>query len=81
MHDVSDGGLAVAIAEMALAGNIGATMRLAGPITTADTAAHVFGEDQGRYLVTWPRPGIDIAALAAAMDVAVTRCSGIGDDW
>ncbi len=48
-HDLSDGGLAVALAEMALAGGIGATVALPD-----DTPAHawLFGEDQGRYLVT-----------------------------
>jgi phosphoribosylformylglycinamidine (FGAM) synthase-like enzyme len=49
VHDISDGGLAVAIAEMAMASGIGA--RLEAPV---DTAAHAFwfGEDQGRYVVT-----------------------------
>ncbi len=44
-HDVSDGGLLVAIAEMAIAGDIGATL------DALDHAA-AFGEDQGRYVVT-----------------------------
>jgi len=46
VHDVSDGGLLVAIAEMALAGNIGASLEQIGDHATA------FGEDQGRYVVT-----------------------------
>ena len=48
-HDLSDGGLLVALAEMALAGNIGASIAL-----PKDVPAHgfCFGEDQGRYLVT-----------------------------
>ena len=43
----------VAIAEMALAGGMGAAVMLdsADPTTTSLAAAH-FGEDQGRYLVT-----------------------------
>jgi phosphoribosylformylglycinamidine synthase len=45
VHDVSDGGLLVALAEMALAGRIGAEI---DPLTTAQA----FGEDQGRYIVT-----------------------------
>jgi phosphoribosylformylglycinamidine synthase len=51
-HDVSDGGLLVAIAEMAMASGIGARL-LAQP---SDTEAHAywFGEDQARYLVTVP---------------------------
>lgn len=46
VHDISDGGLIVAIAEMALAGGIGAEL------TTAFTTQSAFGEDQGRYIVT-----------------------------
>ncbi len=49
VHDVSDGGLAVTIAEMALAGNIGAMIDRALPI---DTAASLFAEDQGVYVAT-----------------------------
>jgi phosphoribosylformylglycinamidine synthase len=49
VHDCSDGGLLVALAEMALAGGIGAT---AIPDPALDPAAWAFGEDQGRYLVT-----------------------------
>ena len=48
-HDLSDGGLLVALAEMAMAGNIGATVALPKGLP-AHAAA--FGEDQGRYLVT-----------------------------
>ena len=48
-HDLSDGGLFVALAEMALAGNIGA--RLEVPEDAAYLNAWLFGEDQGRYLL------------------------------
>jgi phosphoribosylformylglycinamidine synthase len=51
VHDISDGGLLVALAEMALAGNIG--LRLDLPDLDRDgLAAWCFGEDQGRYVVT-----------------------------
>ena len=46
VHDVSDGGLLVALAEMALAGGIGCTLEEIGDHFTA------FGEDQARYVVT-----------------------------
>ena len=49
VHDVSDGGIAVAIAEMALAGNVGAMIDRALPF---DTAAALFAEDQGVYIAT-----------------------------
>jgi len=62
VHDLSDGGLAVALAEMALAGGIGADADLAGNPDYTPTQWW-FGEDQGRYLVTVP----DAAALNAAL--------------
>ena len=49
VHDLSDGGLAVALAEMAIAGGIGATIAAEEP-----EHAFLFGEDQGRYIVTVP---------------------------
>ena len=48
-HDLSDGGLGVALAEMAIAGGIGARVTEAEGI---DSVTQFFGEDQGRYLVT-----------------------------
>ncbi|GAB5471641.1 MAG: phosphoribosylformylglycinamidine synthase subunit PurL [Rhodospirillales bacterium] len=54
-HDLSDGGLAVAAAEMALAGRIG--IALEGPEDEAlSLVAWLFGEDQGRYLIATERP-------------------------
>jgi len=51
VHDVSDGGIAVAIAEMALAGNIGANWDHCGYPADSVTS-FVFGEEQSRYIVT-----------------------------
>ncbi len=51
-HDVSDGGLLVAIAEMALAGGIGAT--LDAPAHGLAPHAWAFGEDQARYVIALP---------------------------
>jgi phosphoribosylformylglycinamidine synthase II len=48
-HDLSDGGLAVGLAEMAVASGIGATVV---DINDHDPILQYFGEDQGRYLVT-----------------------------
>jgi phosphoribosylformylglycinamidine synthase len=50
-HDLSDGGLLVAVAEMAMAGRLGASLELPGEAKAAPLA-WLFGEDQGRYLVT-----------------------------
>jgi len=47
-HDVADGGLAVALAEMALAGNVGALINKLAPPSNAA----LFAEDQGLYVAT-----------------------------
>ena len=46
VHDISDGGLAVTLAEMALAGNLGAEI-------DQMTSAFAFSEAQGRYVITY----------------------------
>ncbi|TLU74308.1 phosphoribosylformylglycinamidine synthase subunit PurL [Lichenicoccus roseus] len=48
-HDVSDGGLLVAIAEMAMAGDTGIALDV--PQSGMAPHAYWFGEDQGRYLL------------------------------
>jgi phosphoribosylformylglycinamidine (FGAM) synthase-like enzyme/phosphoribosylformylglycinamidine (FGAM) synthase PurS component len=53
-HDCSEGGLAVAAAEMAFAGGLGLTVRLADlprPDGTMDEVGALFGETSGRFLV------------------------------
>jgi len=54
VHDCSDGGAALAVAEMALAGDIGMTMPVVAEIP--NPGAILFGEDQGRYVVTTNQP-------------------------
>jgi phosphoribosylformylglycinamidine synthase len=63
VHDISDGGALVAIAEMALAGGIGVEISLPN---VPNPAAVLFGEDQGRALVTTDDPDSMIAAATAA---------------
>ncbi len=65
VHDVSDGGLAVALAEMALAGGIGATIAAEDP-----EHAFLFGEDQGRYVMA-AAPGETEAIAEEARRLAV----------
>ena len=55
-HDLSDGGLAVALAEMAMASGIGATVN---QLEGGDPIPQFFGEDQARYLVTVKRDFLD----------------------
>jgi len=57
VHDVSDGGLLVALAEMALAGDVGVEVGVAG--TTVEAVPFFFGEDQARYVVAAPAQEID----------------------
>jgi phosphoribosylformylglycinamidine synthase len=78
-HDVSDGGLLVAITEMAMASGIGARL-LAQP---ADTEPHAywFGEDQARYLVTVPIDRADaVVQRIKTAGVPVTRIGTTGGD-
>ncbi|QNM82516.1 phosphoribosylformylglycinamidine synthase subunit PurL [Sphingomonas sabuli] len=49
VHDVSGGGLAVALAEMAMAGGVGALVQPSGP---GHIARQFFAEDQGLYVAT-----------------------------
>jgi phosphoribosylformylglycinamidine synthase len=74
VHDISDGGALVAIAEMALAGSIGARLNLP---TAANPAAIVFGEDQGRILVTTSDPDT-VAARASASNIFTARVGETG---
>ena len=81
-HDLSDGGLAIALAEMAMASGIGATVTEDGG---GDAAAEFFGEDQGRYLVTTAIPlqrraMDDLIGLAAKEGVAITLIGTTGGD-
>ncbi|HSC61621.1 MAG TPA: AIR synthase related protein, partial [Rhizomicrobium sp.] len=57
VHDCSDGGLLSALAEMALAGNIGVDVGVAG--TTVDAIPFFFGEDQARYVLAVPAKETD----------------------
>ncbi len=67
-HDVSDGGLLVAVAEMALAGNIGASVGT--PENGPPAHAYLFGEDQARYVVEIASDEVG-RVLAAASDAGV----------
>ena len=76
-HDLADGGLLVGLAEMALAGRIGAEIAL-----PKDIPAHgfCFGEDQARYLATLPAAALDgfleAARKAGVPALALGRTGG-----
>jgi phosphoribosylformylglycinamidine synthase len=68
VHDVSDGGLACAIAEMAILGAVGATIDLAAiPTRGACTAAEkMFSESTNRVVVSLDPMDVDAVLTAAA---------------
>lgn len=70
VHDISDGGLLVALAEMALAGNKGCALDV-----TLDTAA-AFGEDQSRYIVT-TAPGEVLEGATRIGTVGGSQVAGV----
>jgi phosphoribosylformylglycinamidine synthase subunit PurL len=78
VHDVSDGGLLVALAEMAVASRIGAVLE-AAPQVPAQVTVHGFwfGEDQARYVVT-AKNAEAIIQRAQSAEVPVMRLGATG---
>jgi phosphoribosylformylglycinamidine synthase len=77
VHDLSDGGLAVALAEMAMASGIGAKLDPA----PAPAHAFWFGEDQARYVVTLKAAQAPVvAARARQAGVPVRNLGATGGD-
>jgi phosphoribosylformylglycinamidine synthase len=75
-HDISDGGALVAIAEMAISGGIGVQLSLPN---VPNPAAILFGEDQGRALVTASDPDAVVAA-ATAVNIFAAAIGKVGGD-
>lgn len=74
-HDLSDGGLVVALAEMAMKGKIGAQLELSNDL------GELFGEDQARYIVTVKSDNLEsVLAAAKAQNVPVTQLGTVGGD-
>ncbi|MGH2687564.1 MAG: AIR synthase related protein, partial [Actinomycetota bacterium] len=75
-HDLSEGGLAVALAEAAVAGGLGATLEPSG-----DLPLHVwlFSESASRILLSLPEERqAELEAIAAAEAVPLTRLGTVG---
>ena len=77
-HDVSDGGLLVAVAEMAMAGNTG--VRLSTGPREIPGHAYWFGEDQGRYVLAVPESATMLRVAEAAGIAAVRIGTSGGTD-
>jgi phosphoribosylformylglycinamidine (FGAM) synthase-like enzyme len=76
-HDVSEGGLAVALAEMAIAGAMGFTVDLPGVRGRADEV--MFSEAPGRVVVSLPERNFgEVEALAKIYDVNIHRLGTTG---
>ncbi len=79
-HDLSDGGLAVGLAEMCLAGGMGAEVSL--PASDLPRHAALFGEDQARYVLSVVAGSadevIDAAASAGVPANVIGKTTGDG---
>ncbi|MGZ8687550.1 MAG: AIR synthase related protein, partial [Gaiellaceae bacterium] len=71
-HDVSDGGLAVALAEAAIHSGVGARLDL------PDDAAALFGEGAGQVIMALPSDQVEVDPLGS--DVGVRRIGEVGGD-
>jgi phosphoribosylformylglycinamidine synthase len=89
-HDLSEGGLAVALAEMAFAGEVGADVMALGAPGLADEVA-LFAESTTRFIVE-VRPaqaaafekclaGIPLAVLGVTVKEARLRIAGASGEW
>ena len=76
VHDVSDGGILVAVTEMALAGNIGARLEISAFENVVDRektrhAWSLFSENQARYVVTENYDSHIVEKMAAEAGIKV----------
>jgi len=57
IHDVSEGGMILSLAEMSLSSNLG--LKIERPKKLSNIMEYYFGEDQGRYLIEIDRKDIE----------------------
>ncbi len=80
-HDISDGGLACAAAEMGLGCGVGVALNNAMLDEDTDLLAHYFGEDQGRYLLAISPGNVpDVMAKALDANIPLTPIGQFGGD-
>jgi phosphoribosylformylglycinamidine synthase len=72
VHDVSDGGLAACLAEMALHSGIGARVHL------GDDPVELFGEGAGRAVIAVPADQVEVDPLGS--EIGVRRIGEVGGD-
>ena len=79
VHDIADGGLLVAVAEMAMASGIGA--RLDAAPTDIIPHAYWYGEDQARYVVTVAQDQLlSVMTKLKAVGIPCTQIGMTGGD-
>ena len=74
-HDISDGGLAVTVAEMVLKAGLGAAIDLPAG---GNVQGWAFGEDQGRYIIA-VNDGAEIESAAASAGVSLAKIGTLND--
>ncbi len=80
-HDCSDGGLAISLAECSIWSDLGFRGELALPSERVAAAALLFGEAPSRIVVSLhPENWQELADIAAAADVPLTRLGTVGGD-
>jgi phosphoribosylformylglycinamidine synthase subunit PurL len=79
VHDVSEGGVAIALAEMAMAGGMGCVLDALEPhlSPTLSCQAFLFGEDQARYVVTTQEEAA-LLALCQSAGITALRLGVVG---
>ena len=72
VHDVSDGGIALAIAEMCMAGKIGA--KISTNLIGAERVKYLFGEDQARYVIEIKKKHLNnLVQMAKEQEISMTQ--------
>ena len=80
-HDVSDGGIGCAAAEMGLSSGKGVALNNAMLDESTDLTAHYFGEDQARYLLAVSPGNVeDLMTLALGDDIPLMPIGQFGGD-
>jgi len=78
VHDLSDGGLAIAACEMAFASGLG--VKLSAPLNGA-RHGWLFGEDQARYLLAVDKNSVNpVVATAKAKGISAQVVGTVGGD-
>jgi phosphoribosylformylglycinamidine synthase len=80
-HDIAEGGLAVALAECCLAGNLGADLALDEIFAGIDPHEALFGESPGGFILSGPPAALrGLADSASRAGVALSLIGTVGGD-